>query len=331
MSTLQEKVKPLPLIGLAPMAGVTDQPMRVLCYRMGAQYACTEMVSAVGWMCAKPNNPAYQILLSTAPEEYNTAVQLFGKDPVVMAEAAARACELGRFTSIDLNMGCPARKVTSGGEGSALLRTPELAVKIMEAVKTHSFLPVTVKTRLGYDADSMNALLLARAAEELGLKWICIHGRTRAQMYGGHADYAAIAAITRQVGIPVIANGDVFTPDDAVRALEETGCSGLLAGRGAMGNPWLFRRIRQRLGGEPETEISPAERLATALEHIDRMVAYKGERLTVAEMRTHIGHYIAGVRGAAAMRRVLNTAGTTEEQKSLLQALFTRAEQEESN
>ena len=329
MTALQDTTKTPPVIGLAPMAGVTDQPMRVLSYRMGAQYACTEMVSAVGWMCAKPNNPCYRILLSTAPEEYNTAVQLFGKDPVVMAEAAARACELGRFTSIDLNMGCPARKVTSGGEGSALLRTPEVAVKIMEAVKKHSFLPVTVKTRLGYDADTMNALLLAQAAETLGLKWVCIHGRTRAQMYSGHADYAAIAAIARQVNIPVIANGDVFTPEDAIRALEETGCSGLLVGRGAMGNPWIFRRIRKRMNGEPDTEISPEERLATALEHIDRMAAYKGERLAVAEMRTHIGHYIAGVRGAAAVRRVLNTADTTEGQKALLRSLFTPAEQEE--
>ena len=143
----------------------------------------------------------------------------------------------------------------------------------MEAVKKHSFLPITVKTRLGYDADTMNALLLAQAAETLGLKWVCIHGRTRAQMYSGHADYAAIAAIARQVNIPVIANGDVFTPEDAIRALEETGCSGLLVGRGAMGNPWIFRRIRKRMNGEPDTEISPEERLATALEHIDRMMA----------------------------------------------------------
>ncbi|HNW87190.1 MAG TPA: tRNA dihydrouridine synthase DusB [Candidatus Limiplasma sp.] len=318
------------VIGLAPMAGVTDMPMRALCYRMGANYACTEMVSAIGWMCAKKDNPAYRLLLETAPEESNTAVQLFGKDPVLMAEAAARACEMGRFTAIDINMGCPARKVTSSGEGSALLKTPELAAKIMEAVKTHSFLPVTVKTRLGYDGDSMNALLLAQAAEAYGLQWICIHGRTRAQMYSGQADYHAIAAVKRQVGIPVLANGDVSSAAGAVQALQETGCDGLLIGRGAMGNPWLFREIRQSLNGEPVQKVSPEERLTLALEHIDRMMAFKGESLGVAEMRTHIGHYISGVRGASAMRRALNTARTAQEQKRLLGELFAREEQEEN-
>ena len=318
----------LPLIGLAPMAGVTDMPMRALCYRMGAAYACTEMVSAVGWMCAKRDNEAYRLLLATAPEESNTAIQLFGKDPVVMAEAAHRACELKQFTAIDLNMGCPARKVTSSGEGSALLRTPELAAKIMEAVQRNSYLPVTVKTRLGYDDHSMNALQLARAAEALGMRWIAIHGRTRMQMYAGQADWAAIAEIKRQVNIPVLLNGDVFAPDDARDAMAQTGCDGLLIGRGAMGNPWLFRGALQALRGEPVVAPTMEERLTTALWHIDNMVAFKGERLGVAEMRTHIGHYISGVRGASAMRKALNTAKTPEEQKALLVALFTAGEQE---
>ncbi len=317
-----------PLIGLAPMAGVTDLPMRVLCYREGAEYACTEMVSAVGWMCAREGHPVYRKLTETAPEEHNTAIQLFGKDPVVMAEAAQRACALARFSAIDLNMGCPARKVVASGEGSALLKTPDLAYRIMEAVKRHSSLPVTVKTRLGYDADSMTALALAQAAETLGLSWICIHGRTRAQMYAGKADYEAIGAVARQVRIPVLANGDVFTPQDALRALSVSGCPGLLVGRGAMGNPWLFRGIRALLAGETPVEPTAEERLSTALDHIDRMVACKGEKLAVTEMRTHIGHYIAGVRGAAAARRALNAAKTTLEQKELLQALFRMPEQE---
>ena len=317
-----------PFIGLAPMAGVTDRPMRELCYRMGIDYACTEMVSAMGWMCAKRDNVAYRLLLETAQTEHNTAIQLFGKDPVSMAEAAQRACEIGRFTSIDINMGCPARKVTGSGEGSALLKEPELAARIMEAVRRASFLPVTVKTRLGYDEDSMNALLLAQAAEAAGLAWICIHGRTRRQMYAGQADWAAIAAIRRQVRIPVLVNGDIASPEAAVQALAVSGCDGLMIGRGAMGNPWLFRKVRQALAGQPVERESPAERLATALWHIDRMVAYKGERLGVAEMRMHIGHYISGVRGAAAMRRALNTAPTAQEQKSLLIALFTPVIQE---
>ncbi len=325
------EARPAPLIGLAPMAGVTDLPMRALSYRMGAMYACTEMVSAVGWMCAKKDHPVYRLLTQTAPEEYDTAIQLFGKDPVVLAEATVRACELRRFTAIDINMGCPARKVTASGEGSALLKTPELACRIMETVKTHSALPVTVKTRLGYDAASMNALELARAAETFGLKWICIHGRTRAQMYAGQSDYAAIAAIAGAVRIPVIANGDVFTAGEAVRALAETGCAGVLIGRGAMGNPWIFQKAQALLAGQPEPEITPQERRATALEHIDLMVAHKGERLAVREMRTHIGHYIAGVRGASVVRRALNTAKTTQEQKELLRLLFLSAEQEGSH
>ena len=170
-----------PVLLLAPMAGITDWPMRVLCYRLGADYACSEMVSAIGYMCAKKGNDTYRRLLEVHPEETNTAVQLFGRDPVVMAEAAQRVTELGRFTSIDINMGCPARKVVSGGEGSALLLDPEKAYRLMEAVKRHTWLPVTVKTRLGYDADSMNAIELGRAAQELGLQWISFHGRTRAQ------------------------------------------------------------------------------------------------------------------------------------------------------
>lgn len=318
-----------PLIGLAPMAGVGDMPMRALCYRMGAQYACTEMVSAVGWMCAKRDNAAYAQLLRTDPAEANTAVQLFGKDPAAMAEAAQRACELGRFTSIDINMGCPARKVTSTGEGSALLKTPDLAARIMRAVKASSYLPVTVKTRLGYDAASMNAGLLAQAAQDAGLAWICIHGRTREQMYAGHADWDAVGALRRDVRIPVLLNGDVTNAGEALSALARTGCDGLLIGRGAMGNPWLFREIGQALGGETPRPPTLAERLDTALSHIDGMVACKGEKLAVREMRTHIGHYIAGLRGAAAMRRALNTARTTDEQKTLLRALFSGAAQED--
>ena len=222
---------------LAPMAGITDWPMRVLCYRMGADYACSEMVSAIGYLCAKPGNDAYRRLLAVHPEESNTACQLFGKDPSVMGEAAAKVTALGRFTSLDINMGCPARKVVSSGEGSALLLDPERAYRVMEAVKRNTDLPVTVKTRLGYDADSMNALELGRAAQQLGFRWIAIHGRTRQQQYAGTADWAAIGALKARLTLPVIANGDVFAPGDAVRMLKETGADGVMIGRGAMGNP----------------------------------------------------------------------------------------------
>ena len=317
------------VLGLAPQAGITDWPMRALCYRYGANYACTEMVSAIGWMSAHKSKPVYEAHTLTHPSEYNTACQLFGKDPVVMAEAAARACELGRFTSLDINMGCPARKVVASGDGSALLKTPDLAARIMEAVRKNSTLPVTVKTRLGFDSESMNAPLLVQAAQDAGLQWVTLHGRTREQQYSGHADYAAIAAIKREARIPIIANGDVFTPDDAVRILAETGCDGLMIGRGAQGNPWLFRGCVEALAGKPVTPVTLEQRLAVTLEHLRWMVDYKGEHWGVIEIRKHVGHYIAGLRGASAARRALTGAKTAAELEARLRTLFQSASQGE--
>ena len=313
-----------PVIGAAPMAGLSDRIFRALCYRMGANYACTEMISAVGWMHAKDDSPVYHYLLSTAPEEVNTAVQLFGKDPGLLMEAAVRATELRRFTSIDINMGCPARKVTSSGEGSALLQTPDLAIRLMEAVKKGTHLPVTVKMRLGYDEKSLNALTLTQAAEQIGLQWVCIHGRTREQMFSGKADRAAVADIKSKVRIPVLYNGDINAAEDAVAALSQTGCDGILIGRGAMGNPWLFGQIADALAGKPVQLPGNAERLALMEEHIDRMAAFKGEKLAMLQMRTHIGHYIRGLHGAAEIRRQLNTIPTTAEQKELLRSVLTK-------
>jgi tRNA-dihydrouridine synthase B len=312
------------IIGAAPMAGLSDQTTRALCFRMGANYACTEMVSALGWMSARDNSPAYRFLLSTTPEETNTAIQLFGKDPGLLREAAARATELKRFQSIDLNMGCPARKVTSAGEGSALLKTPDLAVRLMEAVKSGTQLPVTVKMRLGYDDKSLNALLLTQAAEAIGLTWVCIHGRTREQMFAGRADRPAVAQIKRKVRIPVLYNGDIASAEDALAALLETGCDGVLIGRAAMGNPWLFREIADALEGRPIRKPDNAERLRVIEEHIGRTVAFKGERLAVLQMHTHIGHYIRGLPGAADVRRLLNTVKSTAEQKELLRRVLTK-------
>ena len=314
---------------LAPMAGITDWPMRVLCYRMGADYACSEMVSAIGFMCAKKGNDTYRRLLEVHPEEYNTACQLFGRDPVVMGEAAQRITELGRFTSLDINMGCPARKVVSGGEGSALLMDPDKAYKLMDAVKRSTCLPVTVKTRLGYDENSMNALELGKAAQELGLRWIAFHGRTRQQMYSGTADYEAIARLKSELSIPVIANGDLFSPADAVRMRDVTHADGFMIGRGCMGNPWLFRTARQALEGRPIEAETLLERIDTAILQTEWMVAFKGERLGIVEMRKHVGHYINGLRGATAIRRRVNFMTTLEEMRSLLLELRACAEEEE--
>lgn len=309
------------VLGLAPMAGMTDWPMRVLCYRMGANYACSEMVSAMGLMCAKPGNMVYRHLLAVHPEETNTACQLFGRDPSVMAEAAQRVTGLDRFKSIDINMGCPARKVVHSGEGSALLLKPDLAYRIMEAVKAATHLPVTVKTRLGYDEDSINAAELGKAAQSLGLRWLCVHGRTRQQQYSGKADYAAIARVREQLSIPVIANGDVFAGSDAARILRETGCRSLMIGRGAMGNPWLFRDALAAMEGREAQPVTLAERVETARLHARWMVEYKGERMGVMEMRKHVGQYISGLRGATALRRELNLAKTLQELENLLDKL----------
>ena len=312
------------IVGAAPMAGLTDRTTRALCCRMGANYACTEMVSAVGWMCAKDDHPIYHQLLSVAPEEANTAIQLFGKDPAVLSEAAVRATEMRRFKSIDVNMGCPARKVTTSGAGSALMRTPDLAVRLMEVVKAATALPVTVKMRLGYDERSMTALELTKAAEAIGLAWVCIHGRTREQMFSGKANREAVAQIKRQVRIPVLYNGDIATAEAALAALKDTGCDGVLIGRGAMGNPWLFREIKDALDGKPVREPSDAQRLRLIEEHIDRTAAFKGERVAVLQMRTHIGHYIRGLYGAAGIRRELNAVSSTAGQKELLRRVLTK-------
>jgi tRNA-dihydrouridine synthase B len=312
------------IIGAAPMAGLTDQTTRALCCRMGANYACTEMVSAIGWMCAKPGNRIYHELLAVAPEEGNTAIQLFGKDPNLLSEAAARATEMLRFTSIDINMGCPVRKVVAAGEGSALMKTPDLAVRLMEAVKAGTSLPVTVKMRLGFDRQSLTAAELTKAAGAIGLQWVCIHGRTREQMFAGRADREAVARIKRQAQIPVLYNGDIASAEDALAALEETGCDGVLIGRGAMGNPWLFGEILDALQGRAIRKPDAAERLGILEEHIDRTAAFKGERMAVLQMRTHIGHYIRGLPGATDIRRQLHAVSSTAGQKELLRRVLAK-------
>jgi len=286
-------------------------------------------VSAIGFMCAKPHNDTYRRLLEVHPEETNTAVQLFGSDPVIMGEAAAKLTELGRFTMMDINMGCPARKVVSGGDGSALLLDPDKAYKIMETVQRNTNLPCTIKTRLGYDDEHMTAIELCRAAESLGFLWVGIHGRTRAQQYSGTANYQAIGELKAQLKIPVIANGDVFTPEDAIRIQKETGADGIMIGRGCMGNPWLFRTARQALEGKPVEKETLLERIEMAMLQAEWMVAFKGERLGIVEMRKHVGHYISGLRGATAIRRQVNFMVTLEEMCTLLNTLRDMALQEE--
>ena len=235
-------------IRLAPLAGVTDWPFRLLCFEQGCDCAYTEMVSAMGWSYA-PQQQATVSLLERAPGEKKLILQLFGKEPELLAGAAYALSREGRYDGIDLNMGCPAHKVAGSGEGSGLLKDLPLAGRIMDAVVKASALPVSVKCRLGWDDEHLCAMELAHMAQEAGVGMIAVHGRTREQMYAGQADWEAIARVKQSVRIPVYGNGDIFTPQDALQRVRESGVDGLLIARGAMGNPWLFRQIHEALEG----------------------------------------------------------------------------------
>lgn len=257
------------------------------------------------------------------------AVQIFGSEPSFMAEAAKMIAEnsyrgttsLFTPTAIDINMGCPVPKVVSNGEGSALLKNPDLASEIVEAVVKAVDIPVTVKIRIGWDKNSINAVEMAKRLEAAGAALICVHGRTREQQYAPYADWTQIAAVKKAVNIPVIGNGDIFTPDDALKMINETECDGIMIGRGALGNPWIFENTVNLFEGRPIREISQNEVIDTALSHLGLMIEDKGERAGVAESRKHLGWYMKGLRGAAELRNRINTAATLEELTELLLTL----------
>lgn len=309
---------PSPRLFLAPMAGITDKVFRRLCFEQGCDGAITEMVSAQGFLTAPRDRNAYRFLLDRYPDEGPLAVQIFGSEPAFMAEAAARLCDLGCFTGIDINMGCPAQKVVGGQSGSALMKDVPLAAAIVRAVKKSSFLPVTVKMRLGWDDDHKNAVPFARAMADAGAGGLTVHGRTRMQQYAGKADWAAIGEVKAAVSIPVLANGDVTDGESARRALAMTGCDGIAVGRGALGKPWVFREIRAALEGKAYTPPSYQEIVEMALRQAREMSEWKGEKSAVLEMRKFFGWYIAGRRGAAQLRTRLNLAPTLSEAEKLL-------------
>lgn len=298
---------------LAPLAGVTDWPFRILCAEMGCHQAYTEMVSAMGYLCAPKGQPATEQLLERHPLEHRLILQLFGKEPELMAKAAAKLTETGRYDGIDINMGCPAHKVAGSGEGSGLMRTPELAEAIMRATVQATHLPVSVKMRLGWDAASINAVEMAKRAEDAGIAEITVHGRTRMQQYSGEADWERIAEVKRAVSIPVIGNGDIFTAELALRRLRETGVDGVMIGRGAMGNPWIFRDIAALEAGKSPTPPTVHERIAIIRRHERMLLEWKNERIAVREMRKHIAWYLHGLRGAAQMRVKINQLNTAAE------------------
>ncbi|GAA6279220.1 tRNA dihydrouridine synthase DusB [Enterocloster bolteae] len=294
---------------LAPMAGVTDLPFRVLCREQGAGCVVTEMVSAKAVLY---NNKNTRELLQIDPAERPAAVQLFGSEPDIMAEIAARL-EEGPYDYIDVNMGCPVPKIVNNGEGSALMKNPERAKEVLTAMVKAVKKPVTVKFRKGFNDLSVNAVEFAKMAESCGIAAVAVHGRTREQYYSGKADWDIIRQVKEAVRIPVIGNGDIFTPEDAGRMLKETGCDGIMVARGAKGNPWLFGRINHYLDtGEVLPGPSMAEIKAMILRHGRMLVQFKGEGVAMREMRGHMAWYTKGMPHSATLRNEINQVETLE-------------------
>ena len=297
---------------LAPLAGVSDHPFRAICRRLGAEFTVSEMVSAKSLCYEKKSrrasvgeNSKSAPLAKVWADDVPMAVQLFGSEPEFMAEAAAMVAEgsyagctsEARPAAIDINMGCPVHKIVSNGEGSALLRDIPLAGRIVRAVKAAVDLPVTVKIRIGFDAEHICAVEMAKELQDAGADAICVHGRTREQMYRPGVDLAAIASVKAAVTIPVIGNGDVMSVEDALRMKRETGCDGLMIARGAMGNPWLFAEIRALLEGREFVPPTLEERIETALSQMAQMIEEKGERVGFAESKKQMAWYIHGITG----------------------------------
>ena len=304
---------------LAPMAGVTDKPFRIICKEMGCGLVYSEMVSAKGMFYESKNTHK---LLESDEKERPVAVQLFGSDPSIMAQMAKRL-ENMPIDIIDVNMGCPAPKIVKNGEGSALMKTPELVGEIVKALVESQKKPVTIKFRKGFDDDNINAPEIARIAEANGASAVAVHGRTRQQYYSGKADWDIIKEVKKAVKIPVIGNGDVDSPQKAKELFEHTGCDAIMIGRGAQGNPWIFKRtIHYLKTGELLPEPTAQERAETALRHARMLIEYKGEYIGVREMRRHLSDYTKGLPGAAAIRGRINCAESYEEIEELVKMYF---------
>lgn len=281
------------LLALAPMAGVSDIAFREVCRRAGAAYTYTEMVSAKALVYGDVKTKS---LLQIGEDEHPCAAQIFGSEPEFMGEAAGLAKEISGADVIDINMGCPVGKVSGNGDGCALMREPEKAQRIIEAVVRGAGVPVTVKFRKGWDKGCVNAVEFGKMCEEAGASAITVHGRTRTQMYSGVADWDIIRDVKRAVKIPVFANGDVFEPEDAVRILRYTDCNMAMIGRGAFGNPWIFERANALLRGEKLPALPPlSERIDVAVGQFEETRKYKGEKIACLEARKHLAWYLHGV------------------------------------
>lgn len=305
---------------LGPMAGVTDLPFRLLCAEQGAGLLCMEMVSAKAILY---NNKNTRAMLAIDEREHPVSLQLFGSDPQIMGDMARRLESEGvPFDILDINMGCPVPKIVNNGEGSALMREPELAGEIIAATAKAIEKPVTVKIRKGFDEDHVNAVELAKIAEDAGAAAVAVHGRTREQFYSGEADWEIIARVKDAVSIPVIGNGDVTDGESAGKLLLQTGCDGVMIGRAARGNPWLFRQIAAYL---EKGEILPApsmeEKKEMILRHAELQLEIKGEYTGVREMRKHLSWYTAGLPGSARLRGCVNQAESFADIRRLVESM----------
>ncbi|MDD6021070.1 MAG: tRNA dihydrouridine synthase DusB [Oscillospiraceae bacterium] len=299
---------------LAPMAGVADMAFRELCVGYGAAYVVSEMVSSKGITMSDRKS---RQLLVLSERERPAAVQIFGDDPVIMARSAEE-CLRYRPQAIDINMGCPAPKISGNGGGAALMKNPKKAEEIIRAVVNAVDVPVTVKIRAGWDNDSINAVEIAKRAEQAGVSAITVHGRTKQQMYAPPVNKEIIAAVKRSVSVPVIGNGDIVDGESAAKMIEDTGCDMVMVGRGALGRPWVFSQISAFLKHEailPEPPVS--ERMRVMVRHIEKICEYKGERVGIRESRKHAAWYMKGFRGAAGFRREAGTIESLDQLREL--------------
>ena len=304
---------------LAPMAGVTDMAFRSVCRNCGADVTISEMISsrALVYQDSKTSS-----LLVRGEAEAPFGIQLFGNDPTVMAEAAVIALERTNAEFIDINMGCPTPKIVNNGDGSALMKNPKLAGDIVSAIKKRVSVPVSAKFRKGWDSGSVNAVEFAKTLEAAGADFITVHGRTRVAMYSGRADWDIIRDVKSSVKIPVVANGDVFEAEDAVKIRKWTGCDGVMIGRATFGNPWIFSQSREALSGKEISPLPPlSERLSLAEKQIQLSAEQKSEKIAVLEARRHIAWYLRGVRGGNTYKIKVNTISTLDDLHRLLEEI----------